>query len=176
MDRHFFGTKNDLLPGIKNLESNVDLKYVLCGLFNSSKQKIYVSILDYKNLFKHINGDHVFNDRFLVVNKDENISIRKVPQVIGVKYAIDQLDNPNSVIFEVGGIYKEKNLIHGRISTVSNTFEAKALFKELSTHITKGFKKIGTYYVGEDAYSFGKNGGRLITIGIKTPIEYDLRI
>lgn len=176
MDRHFFGTKNDLMPGIKSLESDVELKYVLCGLFDSHEPQVYFSILDFNNLCKHKNGDHVFNDGYLVVERSENVFVQKVPQISGgVKYSISQLNNPNSV-FETGGIFEEKNLVHGRIATISTTPKAKILFKNLSKYITKGFKKIHSFYVGEEAYNFGKNGGRLITIGIKSPVEYDLKV
>lgn len=69
-----------------------------------------------------IYGDWNRIDNYLVVKKDILINIREVPQRTGeIKFAIDQMINPNSIELKLGGIYREKDtvIVAGRIATLS---------------------------------------------------------
>jgi len=176
MDRHFFGTYDDLKNGLMLIESHINLTYWLHGVFDESEPPKYNSIFDYKSLGIHSTGDHVLGDKFVVTKKETKFFIASIKQDVGgVKYAVDQLYNPDSIIFEAGGIYKNDFLVHGRISSVSSSEGSKELFK-LFSKVVKGFKKVNGWFVGDEAYKMLVEGKRLITISIKSPVEYDLRV
>lgn len=176
MRKDFFALKEELVPRITKLENEIELFYFRCGLFEKEPSGCK-SILDYSELGKNFYGDHIHNDRFLVIKGTERVNVRAVNQVTGeINYAIDQLENKHSIIFEPGGIYKEMHLVHGCITTISRDPNSINLFNFFSKNILYGFKKMGAFYVSEGAIRLNEKGGRLVTISINSPEEYDLKL
>jgi hypothetical protein len=92
----------------------------------------------------------------------------------GVRYAFDQLNNPDSIEMTPGSWHPSEALLHGRISTCSDTSESRELFAHFKRAIGKHFRKINAFWVGPEAEAAWKQGARL-TIGLSSPREYDLR-
>jgi hypothetical protein len=111
----------------------------------------------------------------LVVDRGTAIVIRDVPQHAGgIKYAIDQLNNPDSTVLWPGGMHGSDVLISGRIATTGLTSAAKELQREMIRAVTKDFRRIGTFWLGPDALRLFEAGARL-TMATQMPSSYDLR-
>src|SRR5205807_5635913 len=137
----------------------------------------YDSLLDFEQLGTNLTGSHVIGPHFLVMNRNEEPSVDAVLQQDGgFLYFLNQMQNATSIAFWPGGLYEERNLICGHINTASVNHESLDLFRDFSRTITRGFKKIGSYFVGPEAKLLMDKGVRMVTISVKSPPEYDLRI
>lgn len=173
---HFFMTKNDLIEVLRKSEENISLKYVEAKAYSSKEINEYYSLEEYEDIGINKSGNHV-TERFLVVEKDYTVKVREVLQVDGnIRYHVDQMNNENSVLFWPGGIYENKYLICGHMSTIHLNDNAKKIFDNIQKNIKKQCKtKVGRYYVGEDAKSIYSDM-RFITISINQASEYDLKL
>jgi hypothetical protein len=65
---------------------------------------------------------------------------------------------------------------HGSVvATVSEDPDSIALYKGSVRELTRGYRKIRMYLVGPEALRMLESGKRLVTIGVRSPAEYDLR-
>lgn len=174
---HIFATKADLIPVLKLTESQRKIKYVRYDIYKSPDIPIYESLLNYKNIGINTTGDHNSGEIFLIMDKDNTVKFEKTNNILGVtKYSVNQTVNPDSVTFQPGGLFKNRFLICGHIGTSSDSVISSELLKQFSKIIKKGFKRVRSYYVGENAIELLKSGLRLITMGIDEPTEYDLQL
>jgi hypothetical protein len=174
----FFAILPDMEPILKNIEAAIDIHYFKTGFSDSRNILHYNSILEMPNFGFTLFGDWNRIDSYLVMPKKEFVNVRTVSQRSGdPKFAVDQLINERSIEFKPGGIYSEKGnvIVAGRISTVSEDEFSNETFKIFSSRIKKDFKKIGSFYVGNNAVENLKLGWRLV-INEKSPKEYDLKI
>jgi hypothetical protein len=94
----------------------------------------------------------------------------------GMACVLSQKLNPDSIVFSPGGVYKDQPaIIAGHIATISESSNALTLYKGFVKAITKGFEKIGSYYVGPEAARLMEQGHRMVTIGLGSPALYDLK-
>jgi len=172
----FFMTKEDLLTIFQEIEKNTLLKYVYGGIYNSNIVEEYQAIKDYKNLGINVSGNHQ-SERFLVMERDEPLIIREVPQETGgVKYFVDEMKNNNAISFWPGGIYNENFIICGHVSTINKSSISMKLVNTIIKQIKKQSKaNVGRYYVGANAMDL-YNTVRFITMNVKQSAEYDLKI
>lgn len=172
---HIFATRRDLEPGITSIESLRSLQYALCGMYESPRLTLHRSLLLVDHLGVSLTGDHITDARYLVLGSEHEVHVRRVPQTDGkMVYAVDQMENPASITFQPGGIYRDGSLVCGHIETIAVDRDASSLLRDFSRAVTKGFKKIGVYRVGPEAQRLLDEGGRL-TSNVKSPPEYDLR-
>jgi hypothetical protein len=166
----------DIEPIIKSIESSFSIKYFEMGLFNSKTTNTYNSVFDIQNFGFPKVGDWNRDLRLIAIPKELSLIIREVPQKTGdIKYAIDPFENHVCICFQFGGIYQDGILLAGNcFATSPNDFSLK-IFKDFSLKIKKNFKKIGSFYVGEEAEEKLKSGWRLVT-NEKSPKEYDLAL
>ena len=175
---HFFASKGDLENILKSIEASRSLKYVQSGLFNNRKPVIYESFLDYEDLGINKRGQVSNGDiMFLVMNKISEVFVEPVPQFSGkLKYAIDMRLNQASLLIVPSGFYDSNTLIAGKIGTISTHPVSVEIYDLFRKTILKNSKQIGYARVCPDALEFMKNGGRMVTMGIDSPFEYDLKI
>lgn len=172
----FFATATDIEPIFKSVETSFTINYIEMGLFDSKNIKSYNTISDITNFGFPKVGDWNKDLRLMAIPKAMPVNIREVPQKTGgIKYAVDTLENQNSVFCQFGGIYQDGILIGGSCGTTFFNDFSLQLFKDLSGKIKKNFNKIGTFYVGKEAEEKLKKGWRLAT-NEKSPREYDLSI
>ncbi len=88
-------------------------------------------------------------------------------------YAVDQQDNPDSVVLKPGGLYGRDCLIAGQLSTMSASPVSIALFQRFARAIRSDFKKVRSYMVGPEALRLWKAGTRL-TIAVSASRQFDL--
>jgi hypothetical protein len=171
-----FSEISDIEPIFNEVEDCMKLHYFKTGLLDDSKIPHYDSFLKFPNLGFVSNGDWNHIDSYLAIPYEKNINVRDIPQKIGgIKYAVDQKINNESVFIKLGGIYNENILVAGVISTISEDEYSLKLFKLFSDKIKKRFSKIGSFFVGNNAKIRLESGCRLVT-NEKSPSEYDLKM
>jgi hypothetical protein len=175
MLRQFFATADDLLPVFDQVESKRSLTYTLMGLFavpNLTCVERGVSIPTLRARLTHPNASN--GPQYLVSPVDVPVAIREVPQHAGgIRYAVDQLINPDSVVLLHGGFFRPEILLYGSIGTASVSPVAKALYRAFANSIAKVFSRNKGYWVGPEAVELLNRGCRL-TIGADSPQDYDL--
>jgi hypothetical protein len=173
---YIFATRSDLEPGLRRIEAKRSLVFMLCGSFESSSRQIWNSLLEVKGLGLNPQGDHNRGDRFLVLDRAIRIDIRKVLQPKGgVRYFVDQLANPTSIVISPGGLYLDNGLVCGHIGTASDHAGSVVLYKQFTKALKTGFEHIGNYWVGPEAVHLLDGHTRLLTMGFDEPSEYDLK-
>jgi len=77
---HIFATRSDLQPGLKELESKMEMKYARCDLYYGPVYDQYLSLLTWEGLGKNKTGEHITGTRFLVTPRDCKINLEPLPQ------------------------------------------------------------------------------------------------
>jgi len=171
----FFATKDDLASLLRAVDSEQSLQFVLTGLFDSPVVEPMESLLGVSNLGSVAVGDANHEPAYLVARRGIPIEVRPAPQRRGgVKYAMDQLANPETIAFRTGGAFGETCLIAGQVGTASDHPSSLELFKLFSKQIRHRFTKIKSFYVGREAGELFGKGWRL-TANAKAPSLYDLK-
>lgn len=170
---HFFATALDLLPVTAGAEAQMSVQYVLTGLFESAELIARHRAADLPDFGVASAGDKDHLPQYLVASASARIALRAVPQKQGgTRYAIDQLANPETILFAPGGTYGEVAVISGRVGSVHADAVAKALLEAFTRGIKK-FRRVRSYYVGPEAERLWQAGCRL-TASLGSPREYDL--
>ncbi|WP_353717682.1 hypothetical protein [Dyadobacter sp. 676] len=171
----FYATCKDLCDALDDVSSRIELKYIQAGMHDHYPDE-FLDHRQVKSFGVAITGDQVLEPSFLIVRLEERVQPRIVPQRRGgTLIAIDQSENPRSVVFRPGGEYGDGGVIvAGELSTVSDDQASIELWKQISKDLKRLWKKIKAYYVSPHALTVLRQGGRL-TVGVKRPKEYDLR-
>lgn len=177
MQKQFYATANDLLPALDHIESKLELAYTLTGFFDESTQTTYANGAALPTLVQSLNvGSAIAGPGYLVTERSWLIGSREVQQNDGSKkYAVDQLLNPDSIVFQHGGFYSAGILLPGRIATVSDTPAAMKIQRAFSATLTKSFTRVKAYWVGPEALAMLQAGARL-TVGAESSSEFDLKL
>ena len=171
---NFFMTQDDLYLLSKKCET-FDLAFYDTNCVNSEHKKPYIFLNDVPHLGTNICGSyHV--ESYLVMFSGISINTEKVLQRDGkTHYLINQCNNPHSIVFYPSGMYRDKYLIMGELSTISKTVLSAKLFSLFS----KLIKQICNNHKGSVWYSDDVKkpvNVRLITINTNEPSVYDLKI
>jgi hypothetical protein len=174
--RQFYATRQDLLPGLLRLESEVKLQYVLMGMFTSPTLTGFFSASDIPDLGVARHGHYISEQEFLVTEVGVEILVREVPQQKGgVLYDIGLMANPTAFAFQPGGQFEDKTIILGSVDTATGDPTSLALCKRFWRALSKEFTRVQRYYVGREAYRLLEQGWRL-TLATQCPPDLDLRI
>jgi len=173
----FYGLKEDFIEIFKSVESSFNIKYAQAGLFDDKVSVSSVRSLVTSDDIDDVEyGDWNNNKKYLLLPKENDIQIRSIPQKKGgIKYAVDQMKNEDSVVFYIGGIYKDNAVIASKIATISNTEFTKSILKYLTAYIKKNFDNINGFYVSPKALKESEKGLRLTT-DINASLDYDLAV
>ncbi len=151
------------------------MRYARTGLFDSRAPTEFIAGAGLPNLGLAPSGDAVHEPAFLVISRDSAVVVEEVPQRKGgLKFAIDQHHNPDSTVFQPGGLHEDNVLIAGGIATIGATPAALALHQLMVREVTKGFRRVQSYWLGPEALALFQAGARL-TAGVRRPELYDLR-
>ena len=171
----FFATADDLKLIGEFIDKEAELKGVEAGLFDSNRIKEHLSIKEISDLGIAEYGNSILCKGYLITFKYTAIKIRTIKQNKGgVKFAVDQAINPDSIIFRGGGIYREDCVVGGEYGTISNSTNSIELCKVFSRAIRKYFKGIKGVYLGPEAEILLDKGWRLVQ-NIDSPLEYDFK-
>jgi len=173
--RHFFATKDDLIPVFDAFEAKQAVKYGLMGLHKSPNLTVYSAGRDIATLGSPAPYENaICGYSYLVALPTQKIEVRTCPQNAGgVRYAVDQLHNPGTITVSHGGFFGPDILLYGRVGTVRDDPIALRLYRAFSTAMTKRFRRIRAFWVGPCAAELLARGYRL-TAGASCPREIDL--
>jgi hypothetical protein len=172
--RHFFATANDLIPGFRRFEQARAVQYVLTGHFDSPKPTVFTAGEALPELGRAPAGDASRVPAFLVLTRDAPVAFREIPQSSGgMVFAVDQLQNPDSTVFRAGGVEEESVLISGEIATTGVTLEALEVHRLMVRTVTKGFRRVRSFWLGPEAFAMFAAGARL-TQSVSRSRLYDL--
>jgi hypothetical protein len=172
--RQFFATPKDLQPVFDLAEAIEPFSLALMGLFDAPELHMFPSASKLPSLSQPAASQSQGCPTYLITPVGSQVAIRSVRQEAGgVKYAVDQLENPDSAALTHGGFFVPGVLISGRIATASVTPVGKRIFLAYSNAIGKLFIKFKAFYVGPEAFRLLRDGCRL-TFNANAPAEYDL--
>jgi hypothetical protein len=175
MQRHFFAMADDLIPVFERADKKQPLVYTLAGLFDSPELIHAERGADLPSLRQPAPcKGTVGRPRYLVLPRELSVQIREVPQRAGgIKYAVDQLINPDSITISHGGVPEPSILLNGEVGTCTDSEISVSLYRSFANAIGKHFVQVRAFWVGPEAYRLFKNGWRL-TGNVDSPREYDL--
>jgi hypothetical protein len=169
-----FCTGADALRIFADVEAEGPFTYALTGLFTSDRPLVYDGSSELPSLGTARHGETVLEDAFMVVRRDAPIAVRTVPQRAGgMRYAVDPLANPDSVVIKPGGHFGEDVLIAGQMGGGGETPTALWLGGLFRAAIRHHFRRFKSYWVGPEAEQQWKAGVRL-THSVKASRLYDL--
>jgi hypothetical protein len=175
---HFFGLKEDLLAMLELLESKGPLKYVRTGNFLSDEVKnggsVFTSRANIPNLGKATADQTAGCETFLVCEAHSPVELRRFRGYDGrERICIDQLANPDSVVFTPAGMWNDDVVLNGCVGTASDSQISGALMKRFLAAVKKTCSKVRAFYVGPKAFVLLQNGKRLAG-AVQSPREFDL--
>lgn len=175
MQTYFFALKDDFSKILCEFEEENNIRYIKSGLFDNSNVSVIDSVSKIIKFGTVTYGDWNKIDDYLIFKNGISIKVERTPQLSGgVKFAINQYLNPDTVCLKFGGIFQnDKIIIPGRLGTISENSTSQKLYKFLSSKIKRKFQRIGNFYVGELAEIKLKEGWRLTT-NIKLHKGFDL--
>lgn len=172
----FFATNADIYPILSKIEDEMPLMYIKSGLFKTKNVDKFLTAKDIPNLGIMSDEHEPDCDTFLVTARNANVEIRSIKQNNGsVLFAVDELSNPDSLTFRPAGMLGNDVIISGTLGSTSDMEISNKVIKTFSNSIKKQFKKVGAFWVGQEAYSMLLAGKRL-TGATQSPREYDLKI
>jgi hypothetical protein len=171
----FFATRGDVAPGLERVESKLRLKYVQY-LDPGPAPLTFSSLREVPDLGVARSGDHMTGHCYFVVDAAAQVPVLAATQKSGkVQYMIDLDRAPPALILRTGGVFGERVLISGNVGPVGETEESLALYRAFAPELLRGFEKVKAYKVGPEAARLLDEGWRLVTISVRSPVDYDLR-
>jgi len=169
----FFAVKNDFIKILKKFEKNTNVCYISMGLFDEIPTNINSLLHPDLNIGFVKNGDWNHNDSYLIYPSHFEPKIESIEQRRGgIKYAVDQSNNKDSILILLGGDFEKRTIIASRISSISNSDFSKKSISLLNKIIKSEFKKINNFYVGPEALEYMKRGFRL-TASVNSPMSLE---
>ena len=174
---YLFATRDDIAPGLQNAEAERKLKYVQRGSFESANIRIWEKAFDIPDFAVAVNGDSIQEKSFLIVDAEDELKIREVPQRRGgMRYIIDGVANPNSIFFQPGGLFTNLCVVRGELSADPINPTSMELYDFFFKRISKDFIRVKRiYFVGPEPLELSRKRIRL-THSLHAPSEYDLKI
>lgn len=170
-----FATKLDIVPLLWEIEEERPLQFVLSGISYSPDIEAMQSLADMPMLGNAEVGASIQLPSYLTADREALIKVRPIPQREGgTQYAVDQMANPQTIVFRPGGIYQGEILLAGAMGTISADVKSSEIFKLFTKVIRSQFTKIKSFYVGNDAMQLLRAGWRL-TVNAQSPALYDLK-
>jgi len=170
----FFATREDLEEVIEAIEAKRALTFVRTGLFDEPSVDSVDSLRSIQDLGVAPAGDSMKCPNYLVGNRPFVPVVRSVLQRRGgTKYAIDQLENPQTIAIRPGGAFGDSVLIAGTLGTASKDAMSLELYQLFMGVFRPSFQAIKSFRVGRCAARLLDAGARL-TQNVRSPVLYDL--
>ena len=158
-----YGTKSDIAAIARAVNSVRPIDFVVMGLFDTPE---VTALHDAEEILEFTS--------YMAFDRGLSLSDRSVPQRDGtVKYAIDPMINKQVVIIRCGGLIGNQRLTSGDVAAVDGGQQAEELYELFAKEIRRRFKRVRSYYVGQEALELFDQGIRLSPTE-KSPELYDL--
>lgn len=172
---NLFATRKDLLDLLADVESARAIHYAEAGLLYGPEPAVYRSASEIPDLGMTRVPDTNLGPRFLLADAAVPFAARPVPQRRGgMRYAMDQQKNPDSVALVPGGQFDDHTILAGSIGTCTESSASAALLEVIAGAIRRKWAGLRSNAVGPEATRLLDAGGRL-TANLRSPREYDLR-
>ena len=169
----FFAEQQDLQQLIAAVEATTLCQYYEAGSFETSSIPSYTSLLDIPTLGTVPFGAMTLATRILLLPAGTTLATRAVTQRTGsVRYLVDQLANPQSLVLTLGGAFQSGVLVASGIGTLAKDVVSMTLYGAWVKRI-KQLQRVSDTYVAPHAYRRLQAGWRLTT-NANLPSEYDL--
>jgi hypothetical protein len=177
--RFFFGTRADLLPGLRAVEEAETLAYVVYEMRDDTRFTVLSALSADPGVGYNTGGGVLGSPTYLVFRRGEVPAPESVPQRRGdTKYII--YPTPDCLILRCGGLHAPTGaLVAGELQHLVEPEPSRGgieLFRLFSRELLRGFKRVGLYWVGPEALEGLRAGQRLVTIDVRSPREYDLAV
>ncbi len=172
----FFMLKDDQIELIKRVEEKIKIEYIEYGNFEiNEKINKFSSGLEIPSIGISDGNQPAQCTKYVIYLSGNNIKHQEFIDNYGKKrICIDQLINNDTIVLQLGGMWNNEAIISGTIGSAYSTGTSKKLLNVFIKEIKKNLK-IKAFYVGNKAYQYFKNGGRLACCAIDSPKEYDLK-
>ena len=172
---NFFATRKDSLDVFIEVESARSIHYASAGMFETPETVVYPSALQIPDLGVIRVPDAALGRGLLLADSTTSFTSEPIPQRRGgVRYAVDQATNPDTVDLSPGGQFDPKTIIAGRLGTSTDSLLSADLLRMIANVVRRRWVKVKSYFVGPESLTVLDAGGRLTT-GLRSPGEYDLR-
>jgi hypothetical protein len=173
--RGFFALREDLISLLAAVERTGALRYFETGMFESADRTAFSCGVEIPALGEANDDSSVGCASYLVVEPSVMLNVRSVTTIHGQRFCVDQLINEGSITFQGSGARGPAVILAGRVSTASNSPEARALLRRFQSAISKQFTKVRAFWVGPAARVAFDSGARL-TFSVGAPRSYDLSV
>jgi hypothetical protein len=171
----FFATPADLAALLGAIEAEIPLSYAPAGLSASPVPRRWPGWRAIPDLGLCPSGDPN-EPSLLVLRGSPELRPREIrPRRGGVRYALDQLAHPASVVLRPGGLGPGQVILAGCVGSASPAAGSRALYREFLRALGKQFRPIRACHVGREAERRLARGARL-TPSLHAPAAYDLRL
>ena len=173
--RFFFATAADLRPGLEAIEDDVDLDFVLHEMSDTPTPRVFGSLRNFPELGVSATGAATTSPMFLVFPRGKVPRLSAIKQRKGgTRYVVAA--TADCVILHCGGVHPTSGaIVAGELQLpLSPSATARELFQLFSRELFGGFHTVRDFRVGPEAFSAFKSGERLVSIGVRSPREYDL--
>jgi hypothetical protein len=173
--RFFFATAEDLRPGLQAAEQAVPIEYLLQEMRDDRELTIFKSLLNAPGFGRSPDGKVSGSPQYFLFPRGCVPRPRAIPQRRGgTKYVVDA--TRECLILRCGGLHEPSGaLVAGELQQPLDPSEhAVEMFELYSSAAFRGFQRVGPYWLGPQALRGFEAGQRLVTIGVRSPAEYDL--
>jgi hypothetical protein len=165
----------DLLALLSTIEDQYKIKYVKAGRIGGPITEEFEAFGVIPDLGRATGKRARGSGRYLIVEKNYNIHVQTMKMFDGdLRFDVEQSFNPDSTLFCPGGEWKDRTIIGGDFSTISDSLVSLRLFRGVRSAVRKDFTNIKQYWLGPEALIAFRDGWRL-THAADTSPDYDLR-
>jgi hypothetical protein len=173
--RFFFATANDLTRGLAVAQEHFPTEFLLQEMRDDRDVTVYQFLVDAPDFGRSPGGTVAGSPQYFLFRRGDVPKPRAVPQRRGgTKYVVDP--TPHCVILRCGGLHEATGaLVAGELQQpLEPSRGAVEMYDVYATELLRGFQRVGLYWLGSEALRGFKAGQRLVTIGVRSPPEYDL--
>jgi hypothetical protein len=173
--RFFFATAGDLRPGLAVAQEKIPTEFLLQEMRDDRAVTVYQSLADAPDFGRSVRGDVIGSPQYFLFRRGRVPKPSAVAQRRGgTKYVVDP--TPDCVILMCGGLHEPTGaLVAGELSQpLEPSGRAVEMFDVYSTELLRGFERVRHYWLGPEALRGFRAAQRLVTIGVRSPPEYDL--
>jgi hypothetical protein len=169
----FFALPEDWPVVINAVSEKAALHIAQAGRFPTPELRSFERLSALPNLGE-ADGDQTAKcAAYLISLGDQPIRMRKVDGVAGEAFVVDELENRDAVTFTPAGRWQGRVIIRGTLGSAHDTPKSTAILKLFRSEVSRHFRRVKGFWVGEVASSKWKDGYRL-TIATHSPAEFDL--
>jgi hypothetical protein len=170
----FFALRQDIQTAVEAVEAQLPLEYTRMGVFPNPHARAFTGVIEIPSLGLADSGSAITCATYLVSKWGAPVRSRPIHQNDGsLLHGIDQLLNPDTVVFSPAGVWEGRMLLSGRFDTASDSPDSQELMLHFGKALASRYKKVRSFYVGPEAVLW-LEAGRRLTGAEQSPIEFDL--